>query len=233
MTPTNAFLLSVALLLASSAAAATECHTLQVPLGRVVTIETAINHATRIQLPEPVIRDMPGNPELWQVQTGPAEHYWIKPTDLETEDGASTSLTLITARRAWDFVVRRVASPEAPCYVLDEPLVLGSGSAIAYSAPRSITAAAPTPSADSLHTRYRWKTSAVEAIYDDGRYTYVRLAPRPSGLELPVIHGGTPKAPELLDASYDATDRVFRIPGIHSGFVIREGKKVDRVERAS
>lgn len=204
---------------------ASQCRTVIADADDVLTIEATVNHATHLILPEPLVKDVPGNTKLW-VFSGEhgSAHYWVKPGD-DTEDGASTSLTLLTYGRSYDFLLRRVEKPTALCLQINEPDTLGQGVIVAPAAP-----VAQAPAAVPRSTRYRWKTDALEGVFDDGRYTYLKLANRPEGTELPTVSGGTKKAPILIQSEYDALTRTFTIPGIHTRLLITVDGKAMPIE---
>ena len=206
-------------------AIADECRVVTVDDHDVLTIEAALNHATHLILPEPITKDVPGNTKLW-VFAGEqgSPHYWVKPGD-DTIEGESTSLTLLTYGRSYDFLLRRVEKAGALCVQINAPDTLGRGIIAAPAVP-----ATQGPAAAPRSTRYRWKSDALEAVFDDGRYTYLRLADVPQGSELPIVSGGTKKAPELIEARYDALTRTYTVPGVHSRLVLTVAGKATAIE---
>lgn len=216
--------------LPSIVTAAPACREVVLDENDVITIEASLNHATHLILPEPITRDVPGNTSLWTFagarpgSTDDPMHYWVKPGD-DTTEGESTSLSLLTMSRSFDFVLKRVERVTAPCVRINEPDTLGRG---------AIAAAAPAPRSGAAlpaFTRYRWKGTGVESVFDDGRFTYLRLAPRAEGAELPIVTGGTKRSPQIIEANYDALTLTFKIPGVHRQLLVAiDGRNVP-VER--
>lgn len=216
--------------LPSSVFASSECRELVLDENDVGTIEASLNHATHLILPEPIVRDVAGDPRFWTF-AGPRKnstdnplHYWIKPGD-EEPDTETTSLSLITASRSYDFLLKRVAKGGALCVRINEPETFGEGSISAQPLPNPVSAALPA------FTRYHWRHAALESVYDDGRYTYLRLSPRAEGAELPNVSGGTKKRPVLIEARYDALTRTFTVPGIHPQLLVSVDGRDVAVER--
>lgn len=236
--------LATFLSLASQANAAPDrCTEITPAPNAVITVEAALHHSTRITMPDQIVRDIGGNltfdgndKGLWEA-TADGRHYWIKPSDTDSEDGASMSLSLILADgKVYDFNVRRVDTVTMPCLVVRDRLssfgsVLTGGSTRAGAA----AGAAVVAEDDNLppYTRYEWKKreGLIEGVSDDGRYTYVRLAPRPAGAELPVLQGGTKKNPTLVDAQYDTSSHTYKVAGIHESLTLRVGRKAIEIDR--
>jgi hypothetical protein len=200
---------------------------------QIISINAAVNIATHIQLPEPIVENVVGNAAdptsgqggLWQFY-GKGSHYWIKPLDATSKDGERTSITIITASRSYDIDVHRVAVTPDLCVRFADAVPLGG-----------ITQAAPTEDAATeapvLFTHYRWDAKVIESIYDDGRFTYLRLAPRPEGLEVPTLAGGTKKAPELIQADFDPLTRTFKVAGLYPLLRLTDQGKTTSIERVS
>lgn len=228
----------LACLIAAPVAAETQCRQVTVAPNSVTTIQAQINHATRITLPDVITRDIAGNAStdggqgLWQV-TAIGEHYWIKPSDANSSDGESTSLTLLTASGGvFEFVIQRVNNLVSPCIVVRDSIAMGGvfgATAALPAAPAADADAAASPS----FTRYRFKGDDVSAVFDDGRYTYVRLSNRPAGLEVPTLRGGDKRHPELIDARYDAETQTYTVTGVHDVLTLVSGRRQVEIRRES
>jgi hypothetical protein len=214
---------------AASAAAGptlpTSCRQLEAEPGQVITLTAAVNLPVHITLPEEITHDVPGNAKLWQVNAQGA-HYWAKPADPDSPYGAAMTLTLTTASHTYDFVIRRGANPDV-CVLIDDTRAFGAGAIPATPTPEPAAVAMP------LHTAYRWRSHAIEAVYDDGRRTYVRLAPRSEGEQLPALTAGDAKHPELVDAQYDAGTRTYAVNGIYDALTLTVDRKTDTIARAN
>jgi hypothetical protein len=79
----------------------------------------------------------------------------------------------------------------------------------------------------SINTRYDWNSSAsadknlINAVYDDGRSTYIRITTSAYGL--PAVSGALGDKDVLLEGQYDDLTGVFEIPGLYDRLRIRLG----------
>lgn len=88
-----------------------------------------------------------------------------------------------------------------------------------------------------LNSNYGWETGAfsrwnggeVESVYDDGRFTYVRVKDGAQGL-LSIMAEIDGRA-TLLEYSYDAPTRTYQISGIFPKFTMRSGEQTMSVLR--
>lgn len=75
----------------------------------------------------------------------------------------------------------------------------------------------------------RWNGGEVESVYDDGRFTYVRVKDGAQGL-LSIMAEIDGRA-TLLEYSYDAPTRTYQISGIFPKFTMRSGEQTMSVLR--
>lgn len=75
----------------------------------------------------------------------------------------------------------------------------------------------------------RWNGGEVESVYDDGRFTYVRVKDGAQGL-LSIMAEIDGRA-TLLEYSYDAPTRTYQISGIFPKFTLRSGEQTMSVLR--
>jgi hypothetical protein len=79
----------------------------------------------------------------------------------------------------------------------------------------------------SINTRYDWNSSAIadknliNAVYDDGRSTYIRISTSAYGL--PAISGALDDKDLLLELQYDDLTGVIEIPGLYDRLRLRLG----------
>lgn len=89
----------------------------------------------------------------------------------------------------------------------------------------------------SVHTRYAWKagrgdsdgTNLVTSVYDDGRFTYVRIAT--SAFGIPSVSGSLDGKDVLLQYEYDDLTGVFTVQGLYDRLRIRIGTHLIDVTR--
>lgn len=72
---------------------------------------------------------------------------------------------------------------------------------------------------------------AIASVYDDGRFTFIRLEDDAPGLV--AVYGEVNGKEELLEYKYDAPTKVFQISGIFPMLKMRSDKAETRIERKS
>jgi type IV secretory pathway VirB9-like protein len=80
----------------------------------------------------------------------------------------------------------------------------------------------------ALFSNYDWTegsgwfaTSGIEAVQDDGRFTYIRLKTDNRGILS--VTAEIDGQPEALEKTYDAAKREYKIPGVYPKFLLRAG----------
>lgn len=69
----------------------------------------------------------------------------------------------------------------------------------------------------------RWNGAEPESVYDDGRFTYVRV--RTGAQSLASIMGEIDARPALLEYSYDEPTRTYQISGVYPKFTLNAGRQ--------
>lgn len=95
-----------------------------------------------------------------------------------------------------------------------------------------------------IYTRYNWKTSSnnksfvtsdlLSDVYDDGRFTYLRLSN--DNLVLPAIEAVVNGEPEFIEAKYDEVAGLYRVVGIYPALSLKmkdDEIKVKRMDKTS
>lgn len=83
-----------------------------------------------------------------------------------------------------------------------------------------------------IYTRYNWETGSgfsgknvISDVYDDGRFTYIRLAKPNRGLLAVVTEQGGEEA--IAPTKYDDAYHIYQISGIYPSFTLQlDGKKI-------
>jgi len=75
----------------------------------------------------------------------------------------------------------------------------------------------------------RWNGGEVESVYDDGRFTYVRLKEDSQGLL--AITGEVEGKPMMLEYSYDSPSRTYQISGLFPKLTLRSGEQALAITR--
>jgi type IV secretory pathway VirB9-like protein len=75
----------------------------------------------------------------------------------------------------------------------------------------------------------RWAGGEVESVYDDGRFTYVRM--KEGGESLVSIMAEIDGKAQLLEYGFDAPSRTYQISGIFPKFMLRSGEQSMSITR--
>jgi type IV secretory pathway VirB9-like protein len=75
----------------------------------------------------------------------------------------------------------------------------------------------------------RWNGAEVESVYDDGRFTYVRLKSDAEGLVS--VSAEIDGKSQLLEYAYDAPSRTYQISGLFPKFLLRAGEQSLTISR--
>lgn len=83
-----------------------------------------------------------------------------------------------------------------------------------------------------IYTRYNWETGSgfsgknvISDVYDDGRFTYIRLAKPNRGLLAVITEQGSQDA--IAPTKYDDTYHIYQISGIYPSFTLQlDGTKI-------
>ncbi len=90
-----------------------------------------------------------------------------------------------------------------------------------------------------IYTRYEWSTGSggkfmgkdlVSDIYDDGRFTYIRLRNDNKGLL--TIQAELDGKEEIIQSKYDDLAKLYKIVGIYPKFIMRYGEAKVSISRA-
>lgn len=91
-----------------------------------------------------------------------------------------------------------------------------------------------------IYTRYNWKASTsrrsfigsdlISDVYDDGRFTYLRLTNDNKGL--PAIEAVINGEPELIEAKYDEVADLYRVVGIYPMLSLKYKEDEIKISRA-
>lgn len=110
------------------AAEAAACSTIQWQPNRVYVLRAQLHHAVHVILPEPMNgKPVWGNPDLWTVD-GQSTHVFVKPTNADNAEGASTSLAIVgQSNTSYDFRVHRVQGASDECvYIKKDGALIGA-----------------------------------------------------------------------------------------------------------
>jgi len=209
------------------------CEVIHYRPNKVYVVTGRLFHWTHITLPGPLaMRPIVGNPDLWDVsgQVG-LNHVYVKPNS-ELAPGNSTTLNIIVkGDKTYDFLLKRVRGPADYCVnVSDGDMLFGGGKAAVAppvasglfdneDATEKATRAVKRYQ-NNLFTAYRWSSYGsssltrhlVSSVYDDGRFTYIRLNRDAFGV--PVVYGYVDGEKTLVEADYDSSLRMYKVAGL-------------------
>lgn len=220
-----------------------KCQIIHWQPSHVYTIDGEINSATHIIFPvskavDPVV----GNSELWHVESA-ANHVYLKPTDKNTEEGANTTLSFIGEdNQSYEFHLHRTDKESPECVLIQRDGSLLGASWAHYQSPnqkllnelikevkqsqrsRSNVVAqqrkAMSDYRSHIFTNYTWRNQGhwkarleIDSVYDDGRWTYIRLKNDENGLMS--LHGIVSGYKELLQYKYDSQNHIYRVAGVY------------------
>lgn len=85
----------------------------------------------------------------------------------------------------------------------------------------------------SIFSNYKWNISynnnVVHGVYDDGRWTYIRLNEGISGTAL--IKGHFNKKEEMLEYKFDEVYNLYRVVGVHDKLTLTLNNRATKIER--
>lgn len=226
--------------------------------NRVYTIKGGLNMATHLVFPEPALDVIVGNKTLW-TEEHQANHVFIKP-NTNNEEGRQTTLTYIgQSNTSYEFILQRVADDSiTPCVIVTRQGSLLNDAAwnnfqnrdqqllkllVEQFAQQKQQIIAQQQNAldkyrGSIYTGYKWYSSGywfgssfVSDVYDDGRWTYIRVSNDKKGVM--AIYGVIGGKKSLLQFSYDANTLMYRLSGIFPQIILAYGKDTVTINRQS
>lgn len=223
---------------------------------QVYTINSSLHQRTHIILPEPIQGvPVPGNPQLWDVD-GENIHLFIKPQNFGNNEGGKTTVTAIsTSNNSYDFVVNRVKRGADVCVriVQDNSMALGKKQGWKTQQEREkenlefqlsalkqqmlIEKQANVAKVDNslqkykanIYTGYDWDNSLVSDVWDDGRFTYIRIKNAKKGLLQ--ISSVVDSEPELIDYDYDSATHLYTVSGLFNELALKYDEYEITIER--
>lgn len=232
----------------------TNCRVVEWNSDTVITVNSAVNHGTRIQFPSDLKRDpSSSNPEMWEA-AGEMNQVLLKPTS-KTKYGTSAVIRVFTvAGYAYDVHVNRSNHVNQDICVkvvhdVDRFATVNDElSAMAFVGPQTQQALmfqnmqhqnqmteqqrvsddrVRKAIVESLrryryhiYTRYMWpdNETIISDVYDDGRFTYIRLNRSNAGLMS--VESKLGGKTEVVEADYDDSYGMYQIVGIYPEFTM-------------
>ncbi|HJV61898.1 MAG TPA: TrbG/VirB9 family P-type conjugative transfer protein [Albitalea sp.] len=239
---------------------ALSCRTVAWKSGDIVRIQAQPYKQVHVALPENGIDVIMGDKELWALDWI-NNRIFIKPTSRSSEGRSTTISAIGQSGNAYEFLVTRVpeSAEISHCiYLTADPGLItrsawqqaaaGGSESLAreVSGLRERNESLQRQSRESmkayrkqLNSNYAWRTGLfsrwsggeVESVYDDGRFTYVRMKDGAQGLVS--ITGDVDGKPMLLEYSYDSPTRTYQISGIFPKFTLRSGEQSLSITRGA
>lgn len=219
------------------------CQTVHWTKGRIYNLKAALHQTVHIILPDRLLTlPTPGNKELWMVE-GAGNHLYVKPTHTSHEGRTITVSAVDRQNRSYEFLVTRVKGLGDVCVIIepDGGLIAEPQAFDQWRSPREIAdigtsrsdavAAALASYRHHIYTGYYWRVKGdgwlgddfVRDVYDDGRFTYVRVAEANKGLMS--IQGDIDGATQSLEYDFDDKYKMYQISGIFPELALRYGDK--------
>jgi type IV secretory pathway VirB9-like protein len=237
---------------------AKQCQKIQWTGNRVYTIKGSMNMATHFVFPESSVDVIVGNKDLWQ-EEHKLNHVFIKPTTTKSEGDMSTLTFIGESNTSYEFILKRVPDSEAvPCVVISrngDMLNSANWSNYQNRDKRLVEILSAQFERDktqiikqqqnaldkyrgTIYTRYKWKESGtwfahnfVSDVYDDGRWTYIRVNSDNKGVMsiVGMLEGKT----VTLQFTYDETTKMYRVSGIYPKLTLAYGNDTVVIDRQS
>jgi len=90
----------------------------------------------------------------------------------------------------------------------------------------------------NIYTGYTWSKgrgfstkNVVSDVWDDGRFTYIRLNKDNKGIFS--LHGYITKKPEMIEADYDSNTKIYTVAGLYRKYDLIYDKSKVTIERAN
>ncbi len=233
-----------------------KCQIINWQPGNVYTITGSMDMATHIMFPENKVDVVVGNAELWTEESR-LNHVFVKPNTDKVE-GAQTTLSFISeANNSFEFVIKRVPIGQGTsCVVIKKNGRMLSSTKWETSHQREqrlFNAFATKVDSikkemanqqrnaldkyrETIYTGYDFpkgngwfSSNFVDDVYDDGRWTYIRVKSDNRGVM--AIYGEIDGKKNILQFSYDEVSKIYRIAGIYQKLILKYGKDTVTITR--
>ena len=234
------------------------CRTIYHKEGKIYEIKAAMYNGTYIKLPTKMLIDpVVGDSGLWTVE-GDGHHVMVQPNSAHPLGKRSTLTLVDSQNISYNFKMVRVDQEEVfdTCITLKtNPKFFKGGKLSTYQTPEELVdkiqkqkikelerrlkeeVASSEKKIDGLlkkyrtfiYTRYGWKNyNTVTDVYDDGRFTFIRLKPGHKGLL--AVNAKVDNKKEMIEWK-PQSETLYRISGIYSEFELKYGKSLVSVKR--
>jgi type IV secretory pathway VirB9-like protein len=215
----------------------------------IIQVQAQLFKTTSIKLPEDSLDVIWGAKELWFTESV-KNYVFIKPLTSKP-DGQETVFTVVgQSGNSYEFSIERVPHLISHCVVVDPSGGLINKTAWNQADAAQVNLVSSLRSQVSqlqkeidrkteealklyraaINSNYEWGKAdgwyaatgtVVESVYDDGRFTYVKLHDDARGLM--TILGDIEDKSEILESSYKAETHTYVISGIFPKFILRAG----------
>ncbi len=224
------------------------CQVIHWEPNHVYTITGSLNIGTHVIFPETGVDAVVGNKELWKVEHN-LNHVFLKPTST-LPDGEISSLSFVgDSNTSYEFILKRVPDEQAKsCVVIERCGEMMNDTAwdnYQSKDKRMVSLLADQLQQEKkqiisqqqnaldkyrgmIYTRYSSCPSCgwfgkdyVSDVYDDGRWTYIRI--QNDCKPIMAIYGELDCKKNLLQFTYDETTKIYRISGIYQKLILSYG----------
>jgi type IV secretory pathway VirB9-like protein len=226
------------------------CRTIHWLGNRVYTLQSHKNMSTHIIFPESAVDVVVGNKDLW-TQEHQLNHVFIKPNTLLSEGSTSTLSYIGESGNSYEFILSRVedSNDADECVVVtrdgemlntanwqkfqNKDKAIVDYLTIQNEKQKKQIISQQRNALDkyrgSIYTGYKWQSTNkwlgqnfVSDVYDDGRWTYIRITDDSKGVM--AIYGTLDGKKDVLQFKYDETTKMYRISGIYPQLTLAYGK---------
>ena len=217
------------------------------------------NMSTHVVFPESAVDVIVGNKDLW-TQEHEQNHVFIKPNTTLAEGNTSTLTFIGDSGNSYEFILTRTDNTDESdsCVVIshDNDMINSPNWHRQEKREKQVVAAvinmeekqkseiinqqrsALDQYRGTIYTRYQWKSTDswfgqnfVSDVYDDGRWTYIRVTDDNKGVMS--VYGLMHGKHNVLQFKYDETTKIYRISGIYPELMLAYGDNNVRITRQS
>jgi type IV secretory pathway VirB9-like protein len=234
-----------------------QCQVIHWVSNRVYTVKGSMNMGTHMVFPETAIDSVVGNKDLW-TKEGTLNHVFVKPNSKEPDGNLSTLTFVGKSNTSYEFILKRVPdAQDVPCVIVlrdgdmlnktawnnyqDRDKQIIQLMSAQFQQQKNQIIAQQQNALDKyrgmIYTGYTWQSrgwfgrNLISDVYDDGRWTYIRVNDDNKGIM--AIYGMLDGKKNVLQFSYDETNKMYRVAGIYPTLKLAYGKNTLVITRKS
>jgi type IV secretory pathway VirB9-like protein len=228
-----------------------KCQVVRWQANSIYNVMGAIGMGTHLIFPENIQDVIIGNDELWD-KDHKLNHVFIKPNSAKNEGETTTMTVVGESNTSYEFVLKRAPALQVrPCITVansgvmmnnqswessrNKDKLVMQGMALQLEEKKKQVVSQHQNALDkyrgSIFTNYEWDGKSgggwfgkgyVSDVYDDGRWTYVRV--KDDSKAVMAIYGELDRKKDRLEFDYDANTRIYRVSGIYKKLILAYGE---------